>query len=453
MDLFEKAKNFIAECGIAELINCSDAVLIAYSGGADSSVLLYFLCSYLKNSKVKLAAAHLNHMIRGKEAERDQSFCKKTSEALSIPFYTKNVDIPKIAYESGKTLEEAARDERYAFLSDIARTLGENTLIATAHNSTDNLETIIFNLARGSGTTGMGGIAPIRHNIIRPLLSVSGDDIREYAKENNIEYVTDSTNADTAYTRNHIRKNIVPLLKEINASAEDAALRLSKIARSEAGYIQSEAEKLIENGYIKRENYDYAHPALKARAIHSLYKQLHGTSNGLSAVHLDSAADFPIENTGKLSLPNGTTLFFDKDVLYMRKEKEEQDKHSSFTQLRAECIAHPFGKQFAVALCPKGKEPVYDANIYNLFIQQSARFDTIYGSIFVRERLEGDRILTGKMHKKLKKLMCDKKIPLRYRSTLPIFCDESGILWAPKVALRDGAAGDEITMYVFELKG
>ncbi|MBR4071102.1 MAG: tRNA lysidine(34) synthetase TilS [Clostridia bacterium] len=453
MDIFEKARQFIEENGIAQLINNSDAVLVAYSGGADSSALLHFLCDYLKNSNVMLAAAHLNHMIRGAEAEYDQSFCEKTAKALSIPFYTKNIDIPKIAAESKKTLEEAARDERYAFLSDIAQTLGENTLIATAHNSTDNLETLIFNLARGTGIAGIGGIAPVRRNIIRPLLCVSGEDIREYLKENNIKYVVDSTNADTAYTRNHIRKNIVPLLKEINSSAEEAALRLSKIARSESQYIQNEAEKLIYNGAIKRTDFDSAHPALKSRAILTLYKYLNGSSNGLSSVHLDAALDFPPQETGELSLPCTTTLFFDKDVIYMSRETHDPSNEKTAVELRVDGITHPFGKQFAVALCEAGKEPIYDANIYNLFIKQSTSFDTIYGSIFVRERLDGDKILSKKMHKKLKKLMCDKKIPIRYRNDLPVFCDDNGILWVPTVALRDNANGNDITMYVFKLKG
>jgi len=452
MDLFEKAAGFMNDCGIAELINKSDAVLVAYSGGADSSVLLHFLKEYLKDKNTALAAAHLNHMIRGEEALRDQSFCRKTAEELNIPFYTKNLDIPKIADESGKTLEEAARDERYLFLSDTARLLGENILIATAHNSTDNLETLIFNLARGSGTAGMGGIAPIRQNIIRPLLCVSGEDIREFARTHNIEYVSDSTNADTAYTRNHIRKNIVPLLREINPSAEDAALRLSKIVRSENDYINGEAERLIQEDYIDKKDFIAAHPALRARMARALFEKRNGSADGLSAVHLESAAEFALSCTGRLSLPHNTTLFSDTDRIYLSNSAEEEGAQEP-AKLCINAPAVPFGKNFAVALCEKGKEPAYDANIYNLFIQQSAAFGTIYGSLFVRARREGDRILTNKMHKRLKKLMCDKGIPLRYRDSLPIFCDDGGILWAPTVALRDGAKGDDLTMYVFTLKG
>ncbi len=451
MALFLRVKEYLLNSGIEELIEKADAVLVAYSGGADSCVLLHFLSEYLKDKNIRLAAAHLNHMIRGEEAERDQQFCKKTAEALGVEFYTKKCDIPKIARERGETLEEAARHERYAFLEDIADSIGETTLIATAHNSTDNLETLIFNLARGSGTAGMGGIAPIRQNIIRPLLSVSGKEIRDYAEEKGIEFVVDSTNADTAYTRNHIRKNIVPLLKEINPQAEDAALRLAEIARSESEFIYGEAEKLILGKCIEKERFSRAHEALRARALQTLYKRAAGAQNGLSAVHLHKAVDFAASSEGELSLPGGYALYVDKDVIYVEKKKSKAAPEQILLEANGNIV--PFGDDFAVALCKKGKEPVVDANIYNLFIQQSACFDTIYGSLFVRCRREGDRILTCKMHKKLKKLMCDKGIPHRFRESLPIFCDDSGILWAPMVALRDKANGDDITMYVFTLKG
>ena len=453
MELFEKVKKCITENNIEQLIEGSDAVLVAYSGGADSSVLLHILCDYLKSKNIPLAAAHLNHMIRGDEAERDQSFCKKQAEEMGIPFFTKNVDIPKIASESGKTVEEAARDERYAFLLDICHRLGKNTLIATAHNATDNLETVIFHLARGSGTVGMGGISPVRNNIIRPLLSVTGEEIREFAREKQISYVTDSTNADTDYTRNYVRKNIVPLIKNLNPSAEDAVLRLGKISRLEADYISSEANKLCCGGYIERNVFVSAHPALRNHALRILYKQINGTTNGLSMTNLDIAGQFACNSKGRIDLPNNITLFADSDRVYMKKICEEENPPPSVLYLSPDGIAVPFGKGFAVALCPEGKEPVYNKNIYNLFIQQSADFDTIYGRLFVRCRETGDKILTGKMHKKLKKLMCDTEIPLRYRNNLPLFCDECGIIWVPKAALRDGAKGCNITMYVFTTKG
>ncbi len=453
MGLWEKTKKYICNTEIEKLIDKSDAVLVAYSGGADSSVLLRFLFEYLKDKNVTLAAAHLNHMIRGEEAEHDQSFCRRTAEELGIQFFTKKTDIPKIASESGKTVEEAARDERYAFLLDISKRLGENTLIATAHNATDNLETVIFNLARGSGTVGMGGISPIRGNIIRPLLSVTSEEIRIFAKENNIFYVTDSTNGDTAYTRNYVRKKIVPLIKDLNPSAEEAVLRLGKISRLEADFISEEANKLCLDGYIERNAYISAHPALRSHALRILYGQKNGSTNGLSMTNLEIATNFAYSARGKISLPNNITLFSDSDRIYLDTEKTEKTNSPEILILSTDGVAVPFGEDFAVAICTNGKEPIYDENIYNLFIQQSADFGTIYGRLFVRCRKTGDSILTGKMHKKLKKLMCDANIPLRYRNKLPLFCDDHGIMWIPGAALRDGAKGCDITMYVFTTKG
>ena len=168
--------------------------------------------------------------------------------------------------------------------------------------------------------------------------------------------------------------------------------------------------------------------------------------------NLDICAEFAENGLGKISLPGGAVMFADKDIIYIEKQKEEKAP-DDVTELVLNAKAVSFGKKIAVCVCEKGKEPDYDKNIYNLFIQQSAVFDTIYDSIFVRSRREGDRIFKGKMHKKLKKLMCDAGVPLRLRDTLPLFCDEKGILWVPDVALRDGAKGNDITMYVFTLKG
>ncbi len=452
MDIFEKATQYMNESGIAKLIESSDAVLVAFSGGADSSVLLLLLKEYLKDKNVRLGAAHLNHMIRGEEAERDQEFCRDMCKKLDIEFYTKYSPVPQIAKEKNMTLEEAARNERYDFLWDTAGSMGKNTLIATAHNATDNMETVIFNLARGSGTTGIGGIAPIRDNkIIRPILCLCSEEIRDYANKNGIDFVFDSTNTDTVYTRNFVRHRIVPLLREINPSADDAVLRLSKIARKESDYITEEAEKLTENGYIKRTDFETAHPALRERAIRALYIRHKGSADGLSMKNLETAARFSLEGRGRLSLPSSMTLFSDTDRIYFGEENEAEV--SETVELAPDGVVRHFGENFAIALCAKGKEPVYNINIYNLFIQQNISFDTIYGSIFVRCRKSGDRIFSGGMHKKVKKLMCDKNVPLRYRNELPLFCDEKGILWVPSVQLRDGPRGEDLIMYVFTVKG
>ncbi|MBQ7836779.1 MAG: tRNA lysidine(34) synthetase TilS [Clostridia bacterium] len=449
MELYNKSVEYMASSGISSLIKQSSAVLVAFSGGADSAVLLRIMKEYLKDTGITVAAAHLNHMIRGEEARRDQDFCKKAADGLNIPFYTKNADVPAYANKTGMSIEEAARHIRYEFLSDISHTLGDNTLIATAHNATDNLETVIFNLARGSGTSGMAGIAPIRdQRIIRPILFATSEEIRVYAEKNQIPYVVDSTNTDTAYTRNFVRSNIVPRLKEINSLAELSVLRLSSIARSEADYINIQASHLIEGKHIKRNDFESAHPALRNAALRLLYKNRTGTLNCLSMKNLETASNFAVNGRGEISLPKAT-LVSDTDVIFF---KEEITLPRETVRLIPDGPAVPFGDTFAVAVATAQKEPIYDENIYNLFIQQSTSFDTIYDSVFVRPRLSGDRILKNGMHKKLKKLMCERNVPLRYRDTLPLFCDGKGILWVPTVELRDNAKGKDITLYVFQKK-
>ncbi len=450
MELLKRAEEYMRANGIDRLIDKAPAVLVAFSGGADSAVLLRVMNEYLRNKSAVLAAAHLDHMIRGDEAVRDREFCRKAAEKLHIPFYTVSRDVPVYAKKTGMTVEEAARKLRYEFLDDIARKLGENTLIATAHNSTDNLETVIFNLARGSGTVGMGGIAPVRDSrIIRPLLFVSGEEIRTYAKVHSIDFVYDSTNGDTAYTRNFVRHNIVPALKEINPSAEEAVLRLGSISRNEADFINYEAQKLICNSSIKRSDFECAHPALQSAALRLLYKKEKGSADGLSMKNLQLACDFILNGRGYLSFPH-LTLLSDSDIICFTRETERE---ATIITPSDDGIAVPFGENFAIAVTKGEKEPFYDKNIYNLFIKQSVCFDTIYGSIFVRARRAGDRILSGGMHKRLKKLMCDKNVPLRYREHLPLFCDENGLIWIPSVALRDGARGKDATMYVLIKKG
>ena len=166
-------------------------ILLALSGGADSSALLFMLCEYCKKSGAPLAVAHVNHMIRGEDAERDRDFCRSLAKKLGLPFYLLEADVPALAREHKRGLEEEARITRYEFFEKVMR---ENSipLLATAHNATDNAETVIFNLTRGSGLHGMCGIPPTREfsggRIIRPLLKMSKDEILAFCRENGIPF-------------------------------------------------------------------------------------------------------------------------------------------------------------------------------------------------------------------------------------------------------------------------
>ena len=454
MDFYAEIDRFCTDSGINEIINSSDALLIAFSGGADSSLLLDYTATKYKNKK-RIAAFHLNHGIRGAEADRDEEFCRGACEKYGIEFFSAKENVPQKAEELGLGIEEAARKIRYAHLANTAGSLGERTLILTAHNATDNLETIIFNLARGTGIRGIGGISPIRDNIIRPLLCLRSEDVRRACDEMNIGYVFDSTNAENDYTRNYIRHEIVPKLCRLNSDADGAALRLARIAREADEYISGEALKLIlgeGRKYVPRKVFQSCPPALASAVLRELYRSSTGASSDLSDVNVRLASDFAKNSLGKLSMPGKITFFSEKERVYFEKERESALCDERI-ELKFDGKAVPFGDDFAVCVCPCGAEPAYDENIYNLFIKHSVAFDTIYGSLFVRRRNAGDKIFTCGMHKKLKKLMCDKNMPPRIRNCIPVFEDDRGVLLVPTLCVRDGSVGRGLDIYVLSSKG
>ena len=447
MDIFEKTAAFLKESGIDELIKKSPGVTVAFSGGADSSLLLHFLV--LIYGKEKISACHVNHMIRGEEADRDEEFCRRTAESYGIEFFSQRIDVPALAKEEGLGIEEAARKCRYKILRSFA---GER-LIATAHNATDNMETVIFNLARGTGIKGIGGIAPIRDNVIRPLLSLTGDEVRCECERRGIAFVCDSTNLSADYTRNFIRQSIVPALRELNGSADAAFLRTSRIARETSEYIEARGQKLIESGnFIYRDKFIKSERTACISALQTMFRRHTGTADGLGEVHLRDAYELALSGTGEISMPHKVRFICSGGRLYFGETEEKEYCADEF------CIhelgkIYPFGETFAVCAVKGYKTPDYDKNIYNLFIKDTVSFDTIKGSIFVRSRREGDRILSGGMHKKLKKLMCDKNVPVNIRDSLPIFCDGEGIFLVPGLCRRDKTNGNDLTIYIYRQKG
>ena len=209
-----------------------NSVTVALSGGADSVALTHILYKLKDELGFDLYAAHLNHGIRGKDADRDAEFVKTFCKELNIPLFFEKVDIPRVAEKYGDSIETVARNVRYEFLTRVS--VG---VIATAHTASDNLETVIFNEIRGAGLKGVCGIPPIRDNIIRPLINCTREDVEEYCKQNNLEFCTDKTNFCDEYSRNNIRLNVVPVLKKINRNAERNILRMCETVRSDEEFL------------------------------------------------------------------------------------------------------------------------------------------------------------------------------------------------------------------------
>lgn len=456
-DIVANFANDLEKTKIAGLIRSSELVVVALSGGADSSLLLYLMNEYLKkldlkNRRVRIAACHLNHLIRGDEAMRDERFSESLAESLGVPFYLKRVDIPSLA-GNGAGLEETARRERYAFFDELASSLGERVLVATAHNADDNFETVLFNLVRGTGATGLCGIPPVREGrYIRPLLNYTSDEIRSTAEKIGLDFVVDSTNLSTDYTRNKLRHLVIPHLKKLNPSACSAVLRMSESLRRDEKYLSSCAEAAFENeSYttISREALAKLDEAILPRVIMKLHAGCvtRGTPS-LEGVHLKDIAHHIAEHSGdfELSVPGGFSFSCRSGICsFMKTAEKSEELDTSTTEL---ILGRPVRKNGYVVIAAEEKNGAFPdeyENIYNLSIHATVKFDTIKDKLELRSRRAGDAYRFGGMTRRLKKLFSGAHMPSDRRERIPVICDGDGILWVPGFPVRDASRVEKNT--------
>ena len=419
-------------------------LLVAFSGGADSSVLLRLAVEYGRQTGADIYAAHVNHGIRGAEADRDEEFCKKTAQELGVKLFVLSADVPSIAAERKESIETAARNVRYEFFERIMR---ENSIpvLLTAHHAGDNLETMLFNIARGCGLGGACGIPQCRplgeYLLVRPILRMTREKILAFCEENSIEYVTDSTNTDNDYTRNKIRNEIIPLLCEINPSAVENATRLSESLRVDASCLDTMTEQFLcaskDGKSIEIEKLLSAPRAISVRAITALYSRL--AKNGsleythIEAIHALAKKAVPHSS---LDLPERICVCVEnKQLVFSTLEEKKPEPVLPYTVELKEGANHISQSNCDIVIGNSQNA----INIYKTSITLYIDSAKICGSIYARERRGGDKIRMGGMAKSVKKLFCDKKIPLDIRARLPIICDESGILAVPFIGVRDGA--------------
>ncbi len=240
-----------------KLLSDSKKILIGLSGGPDSVFVLHFFLKYSGKFNIKIAAVHIDHSLRGIESKMDAEFCNDLCKSWGIEFYSVKINTKSHAKKFHKSIEEAARDLRYEEFKNVAK-LCNADLIVTGHNIDDNTETVLLNLFRGTGINGISGIPIKRGNIIRPILSVSKEEITNYLKISKIKYVIDRSNSNVDFRRNYLRKKIVPSLKKnFNKSLDKVIFQSSKIMKDQSKildfYISSAIKKIVnetEDGII-----------------------------------------------------------------------------------------------------------------------------------------------------------------------------------------------------------
>ncbi len=247
----QKVLRFIDE---KNLIEKDDRILVALSGGPDSVFLLHFLNKYSKKFKISLAAIHINHGLRGKAASSDENFCKILTKKLGVRFYSVKRNVKALAKKLKVSTEEAGRLIRYEEFEKLSAKEGF-TKIATAHIADDNAETVLLNLIKGTGLSGISGIPYSRGKIIRPLLVLTKEEIVQYLKFYKIDYRTDLTNLQSEYERNFLRNEIIPLIKKrLNPSLENTLLKSSEVFKKINNFVKKKLKDEIDNLVIKKDD-------------------------------------------------------------------------------------------------------------------------------------------------------------------------------------------------------
>lgn len=440
------------------MLDTSD-ILIGYSGGADSSFLLFVLSDIAKRRGIRLYAAHVNHMLRGKDADSDEAFCRDTCSRLGIPFFLLKADVRAEAKERGVSEEECARDIRYAYFKKVKAEIENNNscgsvFIATAHNATDNAETVLFNLIRGSGSRGLSGIPPVRDtHIIRPILKLTKERITELCDILGIKYVTDSTNSECIYTRNKIRHKILPTLRDINPAAISSVSRASELLRSDCDYLDQAAQETYQK-LQKPPQVKHLLPLHESILSRVLCIYLEDNGGSFEYTHIESIMTGIKKKTPfSLSLPQKKRLVSDGTFLSLEDEgsKKERAEEWQVRLCEGENIL-PHGDKIYIFDSEEKIDLVKTQNVYKLFIKATLSGDTINNVFTAHQRRPSDKLKSGGHSIEIKKLISDKKIPIGDRMTIPVI-DRDGVpVWVVGIRVASGEGVGEKPLYFLYTK-
>lgn len=383
------------------MLSQGDRVLVGVSGGADSMLLLHHLLKVKNDYGIDILVAHIEHGIRGQESLDDARFVEEFCNRNMLEFHLLSIDAVSEAKSLKMGVEEYSRERRYAFFDTIPC-----DKIATAHNLTDNAETVLFRLARGSGLKGVCGIPPVRGKIIRPLIEISSSDIRNYCDKNNIEYRIDSTNHSNDYTRNYIRNTLIPDLKNINSDFERAISSFISDANEDLEFITLQTEQAYHSALcgnmLNTDILSQFHISVIKRAIIKYFLSFDIT---LDRVHLNHILKL-LNKSGRVQIKGD---FF----------AVSNGKYIRFADFSSKKNNFSFVSEIL-------KISEFDAKGVDFYCD----YDKIIGKAEIRARKEGDMIHPAKRGctKSLKKLFNEMKIPQEMRSSVGVLADEKGVI-------------------------
>jgi tRNA(Ile)-lysidine synthase len=414
-----------------------ERVLIAVSGGADSTALLLCLNRLAPELNISIVVAHLNHRIRGEEGDADQDFVRRMSLRMDLPFISETIEVKRQALETKENLEQLARQARYGFLRKAASTMNAQK-IAVGHTRNDQAETVLIRFLRGSGIQGLSAIHPVLGGlVVRPLLECTRADIIKYLKEQEASYREDSTNKDLSYTRNRIRQELLPCLEEkYNPQLVRTLSRMAQMASETWSFMESEAKSVFENihqkvdGGISLPAAEIAgfHPALQKQVLRFALKACLGSLSNITSQHIDSILLLcgKGQSGSQVPMPNKGIVIRQFDHIILLKYKHlSVPEFSCILNVPGQCLVPEIGAVFTAKFCQMPQERL-KGNSTQAFLDPSV----LPKILTIRSKAPGDRY-GGPSHRKVKKMLIDRKIPLAQRLFLPMVVAGSNVIWIP----------------------
>ena len=426
------------------MLSKGDHVLAAVSGGADSVALLRFLLEIKDEYSLTLSVCHVNHLLRGEDADKDEEFVQNLCKEHSIPFYLKRCDVSSLAKQKGMGFEECARDVRYLFFNETAALLEGNVKIATAHNLGDLCETLIFNIARGTSPKGICSILPVRENIIRPLIHCTRAQIEEYLSLLGQDFCVDQTNFDTDYSRNFIRHEIIPLLNKINPSFDTAALNLSSLALERQDFFDEicdkEYKKVCKENKLCKNLLLNLNIAVRRGIITRFLRENNVT---VQKKRCDEILSLLEKESFCLSVcKNGYLVLNDGKLSFQIREKQEKTPYEFAFSYGKHTLASGDVLEISQITGEQFKE--IKKNSAHL-VKRCVNGDILDSSFIVRSRKDGDKIsiFPRKVTKTLKKLLNESKLMEQKRDIIPIISKGDTVYFVYDTAVDSFLAASE----------
>jgi len=440
--LEQRVLHFIRE---NDLLSGRRQLLVAVSGGPDSVCMLHILVRLQEELDIKLHLAHLNHRLRGAESEADAGYVSRLARQLGVTATVEERDVKEYKARERTSLEEAAREVRYAFLAEVAESIGVDR-VAAGHTTDDNVETVLLHLIRGTGTRGLRGLQPVSRwqssknslVIIRPLLRVSRQETSDYCHERGLEPRTDASNLSLSPLRNRVRHQLLPLLRGYNPQVTEALLRTARIAADDLAALDAESARLWgsvarrqgETIILDRKKFLELAPALKRHLLRRSTEELLGSLKDIEARHIEEIMEALTKPAGKrLHLPGGLLFVIEYDRYLLAADAAEL---SPFPVIDGEIGLKVPGETrlpgWRVKARIIGREDMEDEKdgftaYFNL--------DKTGDALTVRCRRPGDRFypLGIGQPKKLGEFMIDARVPRAWRERVPVVCSPGQVLW------------------------